>query len=104
MQADAHLQGEAVVAPMLREAVLDGDGAVDGGLCAIEGDGEAVAAAARREERSERLVVPAQEVFPGRVADSLDEVGGLDDVREHERLGGALGGHCAAARRARTKQ
>jgi len=57
----------------------------------FEADEEAVSrmidltAAARGEQASEGLVVPAHQVFPGLVADDPDQISGADDVGKHER-------------------
>jgi len=53
-------------------------------------------AAVFAEKRTERTVVPFDEVVPGRVADRLEEVCRPTDVGEEERAGCSLGG--AAAR------
>jgi hypothetical protein len=79
-----------VDAPVLRQSPLDRDGALERALGSPKGDEEAIAgvpnllAIVMREQLAQRLVMPAQEVEPGLVAQSLDERRRLDDVGEDE--------------------
>jgi steroid delta-isomerase-like uncharacterized protein len=97
MDADAHPGGEAVLQTVALEGPLDLEGATDGGFGPFERDEEAVAdavdllAAVAGEEGAQGLVVPAQQVIPRLVTQHLHEIGGGDDVGEHERPAGPAG-------------
>src|SRR5687768_18459219 len=106
MQADPHPWCEAVLPPVAHESPLDVDGALDGVTGALEGHEEAVAGMVDlvtlvlRDGRAKLLVMPAQDLAPGLVADEADQVGGADDVGEHERPGHPI---CGSSRRRRSR-
>src|SRR6266545_4711550 len=91
VHADAHARRETVRLAVLRQALLDRDGAVDRGGGGVERNDEPVAlmpdllAAVRRDDAAERVVVPAHQALPGVVTDGRGELGGADDVAEEER-------------------
>src|SRR6266508_680439 len=91
VHADAHARRETVRLAVLRQVLLDRDGAVDRGGGGVERNDEPVAlmpdllAAVRRDDAAERVVVPAHQALPGVVTDGRGELGGADDVAEEER-------------------
>ena len=80
-----------------RQLALDVDGALDAVGGPVEGHKETIArvpdilAAMLGEGRPQLAIVPTEELGPGLVSDQANEVGGRDDVREHECLRDALG-------------
>src|SRR5919108_5396826 len=84
MHASPHLQSECL------DAIRDRRGAADGARGSVERREDAVAehvdlAAAKASElRSDDAVVPAQQLFPGAVAELRRLRGGADDIREQE--------------------
>src|SRR5262245_18245473 len=77
--------------PMLSEPALDRRRTCQRRLGPVERDEETIAGVLDLlcpmlcEQGAQRAVVPADEILPGLVADRLDEIGRLDDVREDER-------------------
>jgi hypothetical protein len=86
-----HLRREAMPSAMVGQALLDSDGAPDGVLWAIEGDEEAIArmielvAMVLREQCSQGLIVPPDDVHPRLITDGLYQAGGVHDIGEDER-------------------
>src|SRR5439155_6080884 len=92
-----NLGREAVRPSVLGEPALDRDRAGHAVIWTVERHEEPVArvldllAPVLVEERTERLVVPPEDVLPAVFPDRLEEIRGLHDVGEHERADGALG-------------
>src|SRR5229473_1358309 len=101
---------------VLGESTLNGHSTLDSGGRFVEDDEESIAdlfdllAPIAHEEGPKRLIVPTQQVLPRLIAEDLDQVGRLDDVREHEGLslppahqgqGGRLGPLAARGQRTR---
>jgi hypothetical protein len=92
VQPDSNLGRETVSATVVGKLPLDSDGAVDRRCRFRKGDEEAVSGLVdlltlmAGEERSQRFVVPADEIRPRVVSDRVDEFRLAHDVREHEGL------------------
>jgi hypothetical protein len=99
MHTDPQLWCESVRTPVLGQFALDFDRAFEGITRIREDNQEAVAGViylfpmVLAEKRAQRLIVPAEHIGPGLIANHRDEVSRLNDVGEHEgapyRLGGA---------------
>ena len=89
---EPHPWSESVLVAVLGQLALDIDGATHRCSRVVEGDEEAVAGVADHlsvvgfEGGAQCPVVPVQQILPRLVADEADQVGGGDDVGEHERL------------------
>ena len=97
MKPDLHPRREAVVPSVPRQPALDLDGALDAIDRPFEGHEESIArvvdvlAPVLGNGRPQLAIMPVKELGLGLVSDQANEVGGRDDVSEHERLRGALG-------------
>ena len=97
MNPDPDLRGEAAFGSVPVQCLLDIDGAIRCCCCRWKYNEETITGvivfctAMRGEERAQGLVVPADEMVPGVIADGVDEVGRPDDVGEHHGPNDALG-------------